>query len=151
MAMCGDCFSSVTISLKKSKTHAPLESVLIERWRQVSVFDKLFNPIGAFYFPQRLANLAYTDWNGSVTFNVVGAHDQYTVVPNDSQTILVNILGSEAVLAPKEAKAEYAYTLYFERGQLKCAAVLVDKNEKYWMNLNIERWRLEHPGRGLKR
>ena len=61
--------SHFTFSVRNGITGEPMEDVCVERWRGVGLCTRIFNPVGATYFPTYFDASNRTDRAGSITYH----------------------------------------------------------------------------------
>lgn len=130
IVMTGCSSSSVTIGVKDKESGKPLEGIRVERWRPVSLTEKIVNPIGATYHTERLAETILTDTNGQASFRKTGPRDNFAVYSKDARTLLVTAWGKEVSLAPETnqpSAQKWGYSVRFESGKVEYSAWPVEE------------------------
>jgi len=121
VAACG-CSFKANINVKDAATRMPVGGLRIERHREVSRFEKVINPVGAFYHPHRLADSGKTDTNGDVTFAGAMENDRFHVFGRDARPLIITVFGQQVQASPQTAQASnsiVAFSVWMENGVLK--------------------------------
>lgn len=95
-ALLAGCSTPVPLRVTLSETGLPVADVSVERHGPVTRWEKISNPVGAFYFPYRHRETVVTDVDGRGVLRKVGRKDflEFTSPTNENITV---VLGSETV------------------------------------------------------
>jgi hypothetical protein len=123
VAFVSGCSSlSVIVRVKDKDSGGVLAGIRVERYRPVSVIEKVLNPVGASYFPLRLAESKITDKNGELSFRKSTDEDMYRLLPLDTRPLEVTIWEKQIELSPTTNQVtgtNWGYSVWAEDGVLK--------------------------------
>jgi len=116
------CGSDETLTVKDTATGQPLEGIRVERHRPVSRTEKVFNPVGAFYHPHRLADTKSTDARGQVAFSGCDLKDIFRFQNRCCNALTVALGGREIQLSPganQISNGGWGASVWIENGVVK--------------------------------
>jgi hypothetical protein len=115
-------FAPEKMSITYTETGEPAIGIAVERGRRYNTFEKIFNPIGTFYFPIKTAKSCFTDKNGEAMFYMTQKYEMYRVSTTEKRRLTVKIKGKEFQFEPdvKQPDAiKWDYDIWFEDGKIE--------------------------------
>lgn len=124
VSLVAGCSSTgLVLCLRDRNSQAGLAGVQVSRYRPVGRLEKVFNPVGAFYHPYRLAETLSTDAFGQVAFANVGGFDEYRFNFNQPRSMALYVEGREVPIRSAGdlmGATNRLYVLYAEAGAMLC-------------------------------
>ena len=129
----GVSFIPLKMSISYTATGMPAAGIEVTRGRPFTLLEKIYNPIGAFYFDVDEVKTCLTDQNGKATFYITSKKDTYYIYSTTKKGgLTVKMRGHEVQFTPDIKQTEvsnWIYSVRFENGKLKTRQ---SQNTHYW-------------------
>jgi hypothetical protein len=118
------CASKMAVAIRDATDRKPVASIRVQRERPVSFVEKVFNPVGAFYFRHRIAQTKFTDDLGAAIFRYTTRDDIYRIYPSDLRPLVITAWEQEAQVSPETSQptGKWTYAAWLEDGVLRTSA-----------------------------
>lgn len=125
------CSTGMTLCTKDGLTAVPLEGIPVERFRPVTLCEKVCNPIGAFYFPYRSTGIKLTDKRGEVFFNKITSRDTYNIYLDRPCHLTVVAWNKKLLISPNGHQLNWSNCVYIVRFEKGLLIGTIEKNHAY--------------------
>lgn len=115
-------FAPEKMSITYTETGEPAIGIAVERGRDYNTIEKIFNPIGTFYFPIKTVKSCFTDKNGEAMFYMTQKNEMYRVSTTEKRRLTVKMKEKEFQFEPDKKQPDaikWDYDIWFKDGKVE--------------------------------